>query len=173
MGIFWGTLSTGWQKCIGCLKLQVAFRTRVADYTALLPYDYRALLRKETCKDKASYVSSPPCSKLTCDNSNVSSILTLLQKITLELTCSNVSSLPTLLQKITLELTCSNFSSLPTLHQKITLKLTCSKVSSLPTLLQKTTLELTCSNVSSLPTLLQKITTALTCSNVSSLLHAV
>jgi len=45
---------TGWRRCIGCLKLQVSFRKRVADY--------RALLRKMTYKDKASYASSPSCS---------------------------------------------------------------------------------------------------------------
>jgi len=44
---------TGWQRPIGCLKLQVIFRTRATDY--------RALLRKMTCKDKASYGSVPPC----------------------------------------------------------------------------------------------------------------
>jgi len=35
---------------IGCLKLQVIVRKRAANY--------RALLRKMTCKDKASYASS-------------------------------------------------------------------------------------------------------------------
>ena len=44
---------TGWQRPIGCLKLQVIFRKRATDY--------RALLRKMTCKHKASYGSSPPC----------------------------------------------------------------------------------------------------------------
>ena len=49
---------TGWQRPIGCLKLQVIFRKRATDY--------RALLRKMTCKDKASYESSPPCSHVSC-----------------------------------------------------------------------------------------------------------
>ena len=44
---------TGWQRSIGCLKLQVTFRKRATNY--------RALLRKMTCKDKASYDSTPPC----------------------------------------------------------------------------------------------------------------
>ena len=38
---------------IGCLKLQVIFRKRACNY--------RALLRKMTYEDKASYGSSPPC----------------------------------------------------------------------------------------------------------------
>ena len=44
---------TGWRRCIGCLKLQVSFRKR-----AII---HRALLRKMTYKDKASYASLPPC----------------------------------------------------------------------------------------------------------------
>jgi len=44
-------LNTGWQRPIGCLKLQVIFRKRATDF--------RALLRKMTYKDKASYGSSP------------------------------------------------------------------------------------------------------------------
>jgi len=47
-------LITGWRKCVGCLKLLVIFCKRATNY--------RALLRKMTCKDKASYGSSPPCS---------------------------------------------------------------------------------------------------------------
>ena len=43
---------SGWQRPIGCLKLYVFFRKRATKY--------RALLRKMTCKDKASYGSSPP-----------------------------------------------------------------------------------------------------------------
>jgi len=46
-------IHSGWRRCIGCLKLQVSFRKRATIY--------RALLRNETCKDKASYASSPPC----------------------------------------------------------------------------------------------------------------
>jgi len=38
---------------IGSLKLQVIFRKRATNYTALL--------RKMTCEDKASYDSTPPC----------------------------------------------------------------------------------------------------------------
>ena len=44
---------TGWRRLIGCLKLQVIFRKRATNY--------RALLRKMTCKDKASYDSIPSC----------------------------------------------------------------------------------------------------------------
>jgi len=43
---------TGRRKPIGCLKLQVSFRKRAINY--------RAILRKMTYKDKASYASSPP-----------------------------------------------------------------------------------------------------------------
>jgi len=42
-----------WPRLIKCLKLQVIFRKRATIY--------RALWRKMTCKDKASYGSSPPC----------------------------------------------------------------------------------------------------------------
>ena len=45
--------TTGWRRPIGCLKLQVIFRKRATNYTALL--------RKMTCRDKASYDSTPPC----------------------------------------------------------------------------------------------------------------
>jgi len=44
---------TGWRRLIGCLKLQVIFRKKATNY--------RALLRKMTYEDKASYGSSPPC----------------------------------------------------------------------------------------------------------------
>jgi len=47
--------STGWRRRIGRLRLQVSFCTRVAHY--------RALSQKMTYKDKASYASSPPCTK--------------------------------------------------------------------------------------------------------------
>jgi len=46
---------TGWRRRRGCLKLQVIFRKRATNY--------RALLRKITYRDKASYDSTPPCSK--------------------------------------------------------------------------------------------------------------
>jgi len=41
-------LCTGWRRPTGCLKLQIIFT------------NCRALLRKMTCKDKASYGVSPP-----------------------------------------------------------------------------------------------------------------
>ena len=44
---------TGWRRPIECLKFQVIFRKRAIKY--------RALLRKMTNRDKASYRSSPPC----------------------------------------------------------------------------------------------------------------
>ena len=44
---------TGWWRPIGCLELQLIFRKRATNC--------RALLRKMTYKDKASYGSSPPC----------------------------------------------------------------------------------------------------------------
>ena len=43
----------GWRRFIGCLNVQVIFRKRATNY--------RALLREMTCKDKASYGSSPRC----------------------------------------------------------------------------------------------------------------
>ena len=48
--LVWGT---EWRRPIGCLALQVIFRERTTNY--------RALWRKMTDKDKASYGSSPPC----------------------------------------------------------------------------------------------------------------
>ena len=45
-------MGTGWRRPIGCLKLQVIFRKRATKF--------RALLRKMTHKDEASY-GSPPC----------------------------------------------------------------------------------------------------------------
>ena len=44
---------TGWRRLLGCLELKVIFRKRATNY--------RALLRKTTYQDKASYRSSPPC----------------------------------------------------------------------------------------------------------------
>ena len=52
------THHTGWRRPIGCLQLQVIFSKRANDY--------RALLRKMTCKDKASCGSSPPCIHEAC-----------------------------------------------------------------------------------------------------------
>jgi len=45
--------TTGWWRLIGCLKMQVIFRKRATNC--------RALLRKMTYDDKASYDSTPPC----------------------------------------------------------------------------------------------------------------
>ena len=42
---------TGWRRTTACLELQVIFRKRATNY--------RALLRKMTCKDEALYGSSP------------------------------------------------------------------------------------------------------------------
>ena len=44
---------TEWRRPIGCLRLQVILRKTATKY--------RVLLRKLTCKHKASYGSSPPC----------------------------------------------------------------------------------------------------------------
>jgi len=46
---------TGWRIPIGCLKLEVIFRKRAPNY--------RALLRKMTYEDKASYDSTPRCGR--------------------------------------------------------------------------------------------------------------
>jgi len=46
-----------WRRPIGCLELRVIFHKRATNY--------RALLRKMTCKHKACYVCSPPCSTLS------------------------------------------------------------------------------------------------------------
>jgi len=50
------TSCTGWRRLIGCLKLQVIFRKRATNYSALL--------RKMTYEDKASYDSAPSCNIL-------------------------------------------------------------------------------------------------------------
>jgi len=47
------TECTGWRRLIGCLKLQVISPKRATNY--------RALLRKMTYQDKASYFSTRPC----------------------------------------------------------------------------------------------------------------
>ena len=44
-------VTTGWRRLIGCLQLQVISRKRATTY--------RALLRKMTYEDKASYDSTP------------------------------------------------------------------------------------------------------------------
>jgi len=52
--LFCGAIcTTGWRRLIGCLKVQVIFRKRATNYTALL--------QKMTYEDKASYDSTPPC----------------------------------------------------------------------------------------------------------------
>ena len=48
---------TGWRRPIGCFRLQVIFRRRAINH--------RALLRKMTYEDKASYGSSPPLYHVT------------------------------------------------------------------------------------------------------------
>jgi len=54
------TISTGWRRPIGCLKLQVIFRKRATNYC-----NYWALLRNMTYQDKASY-GFPPSSTYIC-----------------------------------------------------------------------------------------------------------
>ena len=46
-------MDIGWQRTKGCLKTQVIFRKRATNY--------KALLRKMTHRNKASYESSPLC----------------------------------------------------------------------------------------------------------------
>ena len=53
--VFYSRSSTGWRRHIGFLKLQVSFRKRAMNH--------RAHLQKRTYKDKASYGSSPPCTR--------------------------------------------------------------------------------------------------------------
>ena len=47
-----GYFGTGWRRLMGCLNLHVIFRKRTTNY--------RALLRKMTCEDKAFYEFTPP-----------------------------------------------------------------------------------------------------------------
>jgi len=56
------SVCSGWRRCIGCCISQVSFRKRVKHN--------RALFRKETYEDKASYASSLPCNlqPSRCDN---------------------------------------------------------------------------------------------------------
>ena len=54
---------TGWPRSVGYLKSQVIFRERAANY--------QVLLRKMTCKDKASYGSWPLCSNLNAQRREV------------------------------------------------------------------------------------------------------
>jgi len=53
--------TTGIRRCVGCLKSQVPFHKRATNY--------RALLRKMTCENKAFYESLPPCSIIRISNS--------------------------------------------------------------------------------------------------------
>jgi len=48
-----GATYTGWRRLIGCLKLQVIFFKRATNY--------RAVLRKMSYEDVASYDPTPPC----------------------------------------------------------------------------------------------------------------
>ena len=50
------TIRTGWRRLIGSPKLQIIFHKRATKY--------RSLLRKMSYKDKGSYESSPPCTKI-------------------------------------------------------------------------------------------------------------
>ena len=56
------SIATGWRRLIGCLKLQVIIRKRATNY--------RALLRKMTYEDKASYDSTPPCTQHSIKSHN-------------------------------------------------------------------------------------------------------
>jgi len=60
---------TGWRRLIGCLKLRVIFRKRATNH--------RALLRKMTYNDKASYDSKPPRNPLTSTRSITYEVATL------------------------------------------------------------------------------------------------
>ena len=53
--VFIHNVHTGWRKPMGCLELQIILGKRATNY--------RALLREMTCKDKASYESTPPCNE--------------------------------------------------------------------------------------------------------------
>ena len=61
---------TGWRRPIGCLISCITFRKLAANY--------RALLRKMTYKDKASYESSPPCTGLVYRSFSFVSFIYLL-----------------------------------------------------------------------------------------------
>ena len=52
--------------CRDVKKLQVSFGKRATNY--------RALLRKMTCRDKASCGSSPPCRTIVCRDVKISDI---------------------------------------------------------------------------------------------------
>ena len=83
--------TTGWRRLIGCLKLQVIFRKRATNY--------RALLWKMKCTDKASYISSPPCTKpldetlRICTRSYTPYTLTHSSPLTYTTTCTHSNTL--------------------------------------------------------------------------------
>ena len=93
---------TVWRRCIGCLKLQVSFRNSANNY--------RALLRKMTYRDKASYDATPPCS--THDNmthKRASNYRALLQKMTYRDEASYDTTPPCIWRSlIALRCTCSS-----------------------------------------------------------------
>ena len=67
------TKATGWQRYIGCLKLPVSFRKRATNH--------RALLRKETQKDKKPYLFLPPCNHTHTRTQSLNTVFyQLLQK---------------------------------------------------------------------------------------------
>ena len=51
-------LSTGWRRPVRCILSRITFRKLATNYRALLP--------NMTCKDKASYDSTPLCSFISC-----------------------------------------------------------------------------------------------------------
>ena len=64
-------LAIVWQGPMRCLKLQASSRKRATNY--------RALLRKETYEDTASYGSSPPCTQCTKQNDDIADFGNFLQ----------------------------------------------------------------------------------------------
>jgi len=72
--IYIHTWRTGWRRLIGSPKLQIIFHKRATEC--------RALLRKMTHKDKASYGSSPPCtSKWRFVHVNIATFLWILEHV--------------------------------------------------------------------------------------------
>ena len=64
-------LAIVWQGPMRCLKLQASSRKRATNY--------RAVLRKETYEDTASYGSSPPCTQCTKQNDDIADFGNFLQ----------------------------------------------------------------------------------------------
>jgi len=84
---------TGWRRLVRCLKVQVIFRKRANNY--------RALLRKMTYEDKASYDSTPPCSLSRCTSSEDESILSYNgRRLPWYIPCSGVATISRLLKII-------------------------------------------------------------------------